>query len=419
MEQTSLVQEDLIKANDSLDYKLEMECHENGVEKGSRLVDLIDKASQLGGEHIHAYNQYSQDMFEVMRQVCLNIDESDIQLQTNEKTGDVRYVVHADMRGKKYSLEITSNKEVLEPEKTNSPIEIPHVLTSVRLKEGGATVQNVAYYTKIVSGSLDLLAGINTAICMAAVKQARKTALVAVRGRAFKIMNVSKETLVKATEEEVATLVKKSTSKFVRVSARVGVPVNVALTAIFIASFVIDIISHNTFWQLTLINKTNMKLDWDNDTKHGDLRNAPIDEDNNVITYLDAEKVTKDGDWSETIEYSKVVLTFAHEGALSGVDGKMLLKLTDENTGRELVYTLDYDFPWKGSNSVDVTGEEQSGLPTTATTYELIDKVNNIIINYSLSAKKGEHRVPTINDNALDYNFTTQLTLKNWKQTNG
>ncbi|NOH60275.1 hypothetical protein [Vibrio sp. RE88] len=407
------------------DSKIPASSYTGAVTKGftpdSTTSKLLSEASASGPESLQKYSEYCADLTNVMETIAAHIDPDNIKVHEIPETGEVVFRQHASIGDRKFTYTVTSKRKSKSRKliKNGQPYVTYDDLTTEEISEGGTTVHSATYISSLVLGVSEFITGITTAFCIAKVSQAVKTARASLTIDTGLIYSAAEGEFKAALDFRVNKLVRLSTSKSVRLIARVGVAANALMVALLVTSIVLLFLSKTTIWQLTILNKSNKNIYWTNKLEHGDLKSAPYDsETKQTYEKIAAKSVTSAGTIYEETTYTRADLTFVNEGALFGVIGNLKLRLKKDAKVEQPTFDLKFDIPYSGANTVRLTGDDSLPTETNYLAYQLVDEKTGLKFTYSLSAEHDKHSVPTINHGKSGWNYTSALTIEDWEKPN-
>ncbi|MBF4318441.1 hypothetical protein EAY30_26575, partial [Vibrio anguillarum] len=110
----------------------------------------------------------------------------------------------------------------------------------------------------------EFITGLTAAFCIAKVSQAVKTARAAITRDVGVVYRDADAAYKAALDKEINVIVRNSTSRTVRLVARVGVAANILMVTLLVTSIVLEVLSKTTIWQLTILNKSDKDVFWTN-----------------------------------------------------------------------------------------------------------------------------------------------------------
>lgn len=393
-----------------------------GLTPDSKFNTLLVNAAKYGGEYLEAYSKYCAKMQDVICTICSDIDVDTVYLSYNDITKEYGFKKSLLVGSAKWSLTITTktiNETTTKSNDGSDPFIDVTVLTNAKLSEGGSVVHDMALYTSIGTSIASIALGAAIYSAKSTIAALTKAAKASQRFNTSFTLSESAQAYNARMALEIEKDVARYSSKTVKLLMKFGPTAETALLVLFIAMVVIQILSHDTVWQLTVCNQSDQDLYWDENMEHGLLTDGPYDEETQKrikkLPKMEIEPPVGPG-WPEVISYYKMQLTYSNEKALFGVTGTMNMTLGKEGDPKSPKYDLKFDIPYSGKNSVQLKADNATRVLETTNqnlTYELVDEINNLSFSYSLSAETSKQSVPTINGGKMGYNYVSVLTISN------
>jgi hypothetical protein len=401
---------------DTGNIKIDVSTANSGISAGSEYLELMQNAALNGGKQLVVFNNFCADMQDSVMQIMAGIYLHKLEPKYNEITDEYGYFLEAMVDHDKWILEIVT-KNLTSTAPTTQEIQKQTVLASINLFKNSKEAHSVSLYFEYM-GELSALTIDPAKISVEALLIGLKKASIE-SSKTGKSMQEVLSVGNKALTESVETLVKKAIkvgSKIAKVIAKSPGWTDVVWLIYFIVKTVISIISQNTIWKLSLLNKTNLDLVWKEDVNKGQLLEAPYDPITGQLNRLVPKNGIDNSSTVDSIYYNDTTLTFAHLDALTGVNGSVLLKLQAEENVKVLEYKLEFNFPFSGTNTVEVKEQnnqlviQSQGSGQLA--WQLKDDKNNIKILYSISKEKsGNDSIRTINNGEEGHNYTSVIEI--------
>ncbi|MEW6550787.1 MAG: hypothetical protein AB1389_01545 [Campylobacterota bacterium] len=397
-----------------------------GLTPDSKFNTLLVNAAKYGGEHLEEYSKYCAKIQDVICAICSDIDVDTVQLAYNDITKEYGFKKSLLVGSTKWSLIITAktiNETITKSNDGSDPFIDVTVLTNARLSEGGSVVHDMALYTSIGTSIASLVLGIAIYSAKSTIAALTKAAKASQRFNTSFTLSEASEAYKARMALEIEEDIARYSTKTVKLLTKFGPTAETALLVLFISAVVIQILSHDTVWQLTVCNQSDKDLYWDENMEHGLLTDGPYDEETKKrikkLPKMEIEPPVGPG-WPEVISYYKIQLTYSNEKALFGVTGTMNMTLGTEGDSKSPKYNLKFDIPYSGKNSVKLKSDNTTRVLEKTNqnlAYELVDEINNLSFSYSLSAETGKQSVPTINGGKAGYNYVSVLTITNINKT--
>ncbi|MBF4438281.1 hypothetical protein ERJ77_28110, partial [Vibrio anguillarum] len=233
-----ILEDDGVQNGSEIKAATHTEAFTKGFSPDSKTSTLLSQASALGGEYLQKYSAYCADLTNIMETIAKHVDPDNIKVHEIPETGETIFRQHASIGDRKFTYTVISKKNNNSRKliKNGEKYTTYDDLTTEEITEGGTTVFSATYVSTLVLLAAEFITGLTAAFCIAKVSQAVKTARAAITRDVGVVYRDADAAYKAALDKEINVIVRNSTSRTVRLVARVGVAANILMVTLLVTS---------------------------------------------------------------------------------------------------------------------------------------------------------------------------------------